>query len=159
MLCSTVLVACRTQEPVSVAPLALQPLPTELEQQPRPPQPDLGLISLPTVGEVQQAAPGGRANPFQPLRSQQAELDGGGEVFDPASGLVLTGVLQVGRQHRALVQSPAGGGELCVSIDGRCDAGGDPLLPPGWSVLSIDVEQGCLGLARDGEPQDLICLS
>ena len=34
-----------------------------------------------------------------------------------------------------------------------------PCSPPGWSVLSIDVEQGCLGLARDGEPQDLICLS
>ena len=45
MLGSMALVACRTQEPVSVAPLALQPLPTEPEQQPRPPQPDLGLIS------------------------------------------------------------------------------------------------------------------
>ena len=69
MLGSMALVSCNNQEPVSVAPLALRPLPKELEQQPRPPQPDLGLISLPTVEEVQQAAQGGRANPFQPLRS------------------------------------------------------------------------------------------
>ena len=159
MLGSMALVACGVPDSVSVAPPSLQPLPTEPEPQPPPPQPDLGLIPLPTVVEVQQAAPGGRTNPFQPLRSQQAGVDGAGEVFDPASGLVLTGVLQVGQQHRALVQSPAGGGELCVSADGRCDPDGDPLLPPGWSVLSIEVEPACLGLARDGAAQDLICLS
>ena len=155
------LVACGSPEPPSVSMLPLQPLPSEPQQLPRPPRPDLGFIPLPTVEDVQQSAPGGRADPFQPLSSEQVEVDSDAAdaVFDPASGLTLSGVLRVGQQRRALVQTQGRSGELCEGADGRCVADGDRLLPSGWSVLSIDVEQGCLALAREGEAQDLICLS
>ena len=155
------LVACGSPEPPSVSMLPLQPLPSEPQQLPRPPRPDLGFIPLPTVEEVQQSAPGGRVDPFQPLSSERVEVDpdAADAVFDPASGLTLSGVLRVGQQRRALVQTQGRSGEVCEGADGRCVADGDRLLPSGWSVLSIDVEQGCLALARECEVQDLICLS
>ena len=156
---SLALVACGSPEPPPVSMPSPQPLPSEPQQVPRPPRPDLGLIPLPTVEDVQQSAPGGRADPFQPLSSEQVEVDAADAVFDSASGLTLSGVLRVGQQRRALVQTQGRSGEICEGADGRCVADGDRILAPGWSVLSIDVEQGCLALARDGEAQDLICLS
>lgn len=155
------LVACGSPEPPPVSTLSLQPLPSEPQQASRPPRPDLGLIPLPTVEEVQQSAPGGRADPFQPLSLEQVDVDSDAidPVFDPASGLTLSGVLRVGEQRRALVQTQGRSGELCEGADGRCVADAEQLLPTGWSVLSIDVEQGCLALAREGEAQDQICLS
>ena len=155
------LVACGSPEPPPVSIPSLESLPSEPQQLPRPPRPDLGFIPLPTVEDVQQSAPGGRVDPFQPLSSEQVEVDfdAADAVFDPASGLTLSGVLRVGQQRRALVQTQGRSGELCEGADGRCVADGDRLLPSGWSVLSIDVEKGCLALAREGEAQDLICLS
>ncbi len=155
------LVACGSPEPPPVIMPSLESLPSEPQQLPRPPRPDLGFIPLPTVEDVQQSAPGGRADPFQPLSSERVEVDSDAAdaLFDPASGLTLSGVLRVGQQRRALVQTQGRSGELCEGADGRCVADGDRLLPSGWSVLSIDVEQGCLALAREGEAQDLICLS
>ena len=138
-----------------------QPLPAEPEPRPKPQLPDLGLIPLPSVEEVRQSAPGGRPDPFQPLAVERPAtgVEPTGAVVDPASGLTLTGVMRVGQQRRALVQTSAGAGVLCIGIDGRCSDDVEVLLPTSWSVLSIDVEQGCLGLSRDGEAQDPICLS
>ena len=147
------LVACGSPEPPSISAVPPQPLRPEPEPISPPSRPDLGFIPLPTVEQVQRSAPGGRADPFQPFAVE------GDEVFDPASGLTLTGVMRVGTQRRALVQTQQGSGLLCLGADGRCVAEAKPLLPLGWSVLSIDVEQGCLGLARNGEAQELICLS
>ena len=156
---SLTLVACGSPEPPQVSVSAPQLPPSEPQQLPRPPRPDLGLIPLSTVEEVQQSAPGGRADPFQPLSGELVAVDDSEEVFDPASGLTLTGVIRVGEQRRALVRAQESSGELCIGADGRCAADGDQLLPSGWSVLSIDVERGCLSLAREGEAQDQICLS
>ena len=148
---SLTLAACGSSEPPQVSVSAPLPLPSEPRQLPRSPSPDLALIPLSTVEEVQQSAPGGRADPFQPVDPE--------EVFDPALGLTLTGVMRVGEQRRALVRAAGRSGELCIGADGRCAADNDQLLPSGWSVLSIDVERGCLSLAREGEAQDQICLS
>ena len=101
---------------------------------------------------MQQAAPGGRADPF-------ARLSSADDGRDPASGLILTGVLTVGNQQRALVTTPSGAGVICVGSDGRCGPDAQQLLPSGWSVLSIDVERGCIRLALNGEPQDPVCIA
>ena len=123
--------------------------------------PDLGLIPLPSVQQVREAAPAGRPDPFQPLPGASetgtgAEADG---AINPTSGLTLTGVMVVGQQRRALVQSASGSAVLCIGADGRCAADDQPVLPETWSVLGIDVQRGCLQLALDGEPQEAICLS
>ena len=101
---------------------------------------------LPSAEEVQQASPGGRADPFCPLV--------GVEVQDPTIGLTLSGVLFVGDQKRAIVTTPSGSGVICVGADGRCGEDAPLLLPIGWSMLSIDVASGCIRLALNDEPQD-----
>ena len=111
----------------------------------------MGLTPLPSAEEVQQAAPGGRRDPFSPLAGVDAE--------DPTTGLTLTGVLLVGNQKRAMVTTPSGSGVICVGSDGRCGADAPVILSTGWSVLSIDVERGCIRLALNGEPQDLVCIA
>ena len=112
---------------------------------------EIGLTPLPSVEEVQQAAPGGRMDPFGPLST----VEGQGS----ASGLILTGVLMVGHQQRALVSTASGTAVICVGSDGRCSADAPVILPTGWSVLSIDVESGCIRLGLNGEPQDPVCIA
>ena len=123
--------------------------------------PDLGLIPLPSVQQVREAAPAGRPDPFQPLPGLPGDgtAPGADGAIDPSSGLTLTGVMLVGQQRRALVQSSSGSAVLCIGADGRCAADDLPMLPETWSVLGIDVQRGCLQLAQDGEPREKICLS
>ena len=111
--------------------------------------PPIGLTPLPSAEEVQQAAPGGRADPFGPLVGVEVA-----DAQDPTTGLTLTGVLLVGDQKRAMVTTPSGSGVICVGADGRCGEDAPVLLPSGWSVLSIDVARGCIRMALNDEPQD-----
>jgi hypothetical protein len=115
--------------------------------------PDLGLIPLPSVQQVREAAPAGRPDPFQPLPGLSDAA-----TASTNSGLTLTGVMLVGQQRRALVQSASGSAVLCIGIDGRCAADDLRVLPETWSVLDIEVQRGCLQLAQDGEPQEAVCL-
>ena len=96
--------------------------------------PPIGLTPLPSAEEVQQAALGGRADPFGPLVVLEAA-----DAQDPTTGLTLTGVLVVGDQKRAFVTPSTGRGVICMGSDGRCGEDALVLFPTGWSVLSIDV--------------------
>ena len=116
-----------------------------------PPALPIGLTPLPSAEEVQQAAPGGRADPFAPLVGVDAQ--------DPTTGPALTGVLLVGDQKRSIVTTPNGTGVICAGADGRCGADAPLLLPTGWSVLSIDVAGGCIRFALNDEPQDPFCIA
>ena len=164
------LAGCGDGEPTSVNTPAPPPSPAEPDQPPASraaAAPDLGFIPLPSVEQVQRAAPGGRADPFQPLPAQLAAAakDGAEEgaeadrVINPASDLTLTGVMLVGRQRRAFVQSPLGSAVLCIGNDGRCSSDAEQVLPATWSVLSIDTQRGCLQLAQAGKPQTALCIS
>ena len=93
---------------------------------------------------------------------QDAPSDGeepGEPGLDPAADLLLTGVMQVGGQDRALVLLATTSGVLCVSPDGRCSSDSKAVLPEGWSVLAIDVQRGCIRLAQDGEAQPPVCMA
>ena len=111
----------------------------------------IGLIPLPSVEEVQQAAPGGRVDPFARLSSEEGQ--------DPTSGITLTGILTVGNQQRAFVTTSKGSGVICVGSDGRCGEEAPLVLPPGWSVLSIDAARRCVLLAQNDDPQDPLCIA
>ena len=148
----------------SVSTSTLSPAPTPEIEPPAPivtPSPDLGLIPLPSVRDVREAAPAGRPDPFQPLPAVSGATTSAdaAAAIDPTTGLTLTGVMLVGPQRRALVQSAAGSAVLCIGADGRCAADDPQVLPETWSVLAIDVQRGCLQLAQDGEPREAICLS
>ena len=125
----------------------MQPAP--LPETSAPAVPPIGLTPLPSAEEVQQAAPGGRADPFGPLVGVAAA-----DTQGPTTGLPqVTGVLMVGDQKRAMVTTPNGSGVICVGSDGRCGEDDQLLLPTGWSVLSIDVARGCIRLVVGDKPQ------
>ena len=145
---------CGGETPTATAlpsvPVKPEPLPETSAVQ----APSIGLTPLPLAEEVQQAAPGGRADPFAPLVGVEAA-----DAQDPTTGLALTGVLLVGDQKRAIVTTPNASGVICVGADGRCGADAPLLLPTGWSVLSIDVASGCIRFALNDEPQDPFCIA
>ena len=64
---------------------------------------------------MQQAAPGGRADPFGLLVGVEAADDQALTTGLPQ----VTGVLLVGDQKRAMVITPSGSGVICVGADGR----------------------------------------
>ena len=119
-----------------------------------PVAPPIGLTPLPSAEEVQQAAPGGRADPFAPFVGVEAA-----DVQDLTTGRALTGVLLVEDQKRSIMTTPNGSGVICVGADGRCGADAPLLLPTGWSVLSIEVACGCIRFALNGEPQNPFCIA
>ena len=140
---------CGGETPTATAQPPVPVKPAPLPGTSPPPAPPIGLTPLPSAEEVQQAAPGGRSDPFAPL----VGVDAAG-AQDPNTGLTLTGVLLVGDQKRAMVTTPSGSGVICVGSDGRCGEDAPVLLPPGWSVLRIDVARGCIQMALNGEPQE-----
>ena len=137
--------------------------PAEALGQPVVAPPEIGLIPLPSVRQVQEEAPGGRVNPFGSLTTRRglpaAGADPESEGVDPGSGMVLTGVLTVGGQTRALVGFGDRSGEVCVGPAGRCSGDSPFVLPDGWSVLNIDVARGCIELEQNGQPQDPLCIA
>ena len=145
---------CSGETPTATAlpPVPVKPAP--LPEMSLPPAPPIGLTPLPSAEEVQQAASGGRADPFAPLVGAEPA-----DAQDPTTGFALTGVLLVGDQKRAIVTTPNGSGVICVGADGRCGADAPLLLPTGWSVLSIDVASGCIRFALNDEPQDPFCIA
>ena len=146
---------CGGETPTATAlpPVPVKPAP--LQETSPPPAPPIGLTPLPSAEEVQQAAPGGRADPFGPLVGVPAA-----DAQDPTTGLPqLKGVLMVGDQKRGIVTTPSGSGVICVGPDVRCAVDAPLLLPTGWSVLSIDMARGCIRLALNDEPQDPFCIA
>ncbi|WP_236073843.1 hypothetical protein [Prochlorococcus marinus] len=109
------------------------------------------LTPLPSATEVQDRVVAGRRDPFQPLV---------GSTTSNGNGFILKGVLVVGGQQRALVQTSDGLGALCVGPGGRCPGQleADQLLPPSWSLLSIDVQRGCITLTQGGKSQPPTCM-
>jgi hypothetical protein len=71
----------------------------------------------------------------------------------------LLGVLTVGTQTRALFAIGTNLGEICVGPRGHCSADHPLVLPEGWSVLTIDDQNGCVQLAENGKAQDLLCIT
>ena len=157
------LVGCFGSDP-SDSSAVPEPSPAAVDvDQPVLAPPEIGLIPLPSVSQVQEEAPGGRMDPFGSLSTRRGQSVNGAEdesgAVDPGSGMVLTGVLTVGGQTRALVDFGEQSGEVCVGPAGRCSADSPFALPEGWSVLNIDVARGCIQLEQNGQPQAPLCIA
>ena len=114
---------------------------------------DVGLTPLPSPQQVLAALPIGRPDPFAPVVAPA-------QTAGPApEGLRLTGVLRSRFGPQAFLQlAPGQGGAVCLGPRGLCAGSGLPaLLPPGWSVVSIDVANGRL-LLNQGGPRRLLSL-
>ena len=157
---SAVLAGCGQREPtqpISFVP-AEQPK-GNVQDQPVVAPPAIGLTPLPSARDVQDAAPGGRGDPFAPLPGQPNLGMDPSAVVDPVSKVSLTGVISVGGQTRALVGYGQSSGEICIGPDGRCPDQTATLLPAGWSLLAIDVQRGCIQLAQNGKAQPPLCMA
>ncbi|HGY5543275.1 MAG TPA: hypothetical protein ACN46P_08160 [Prochlorococcus sp.] len=146
---AVVLIGCSadnsTTETLPTTPLVVPEISEELVVPPDLPNP---LKPLPSATDVQDRVPEGRSDPFQPL------------VSGAKASVILNGVLIVGGQQRALVELSDRSGTICVGPGGLClgQAKTEQLLPPSWSLLSIDVQRGCITLSRRGKTQAPTCM-
>jgi hypothetical protein len=115
-----------------------------------------GLTPLPSRQQVLAAAPADRADPFAPVirpRPTGAAAAASGDPSRPAAPAPLrlpddfrfSGVIAVSGMPQALVQRSEQSGTVVVG-----DQGGRStrLLPNGWVVTSIDVQNGCLRMRQ-----------
>ena len=123
-----------------------------------------GLIPLPSRDQVLASVPEGRSDPFAPIVSSVQRVGSSEETTSPAAAdadadatpapdMKVQGVLQVGGELRALVQTATGAGTVCVGPRGRCPGDAAALLPLGWSVQGIDLRRGCLDVMVSGQVQ------
>ncbi len=143
-------------------PTAVTPPPVVV---PKPPTPEptaalapvAGLTPLPTPAEVVGGIGQGRLDPFAPVASAASSAtDANGRPIPRAkpaaqlpAGFSFTGVVSSRGTAQALVQVSGQTGPVCVGARGFCPGAGlAPLLPPGWIVTSIDVNNGRLSLRQ-----------
>ena len=143
-IAAALLVACAGEKPPQATSQA-----TPAPPPPAPvgaPAPLAGLTPLPSSNQVVASVSSGRVDPFAPLQisaSRPAPLS-----LPP--GLIFNGVIRSGGTPEALVQFAGDSGTLRVGQRGgrTTDYRTTPLLPAGWSVASIDVQNGRLTLRQ-----------
>ena len=105
-----------------------------------------GLTPLPSSNQVVASVSSGRVDPFAPLQISASRP----VLLSLPAGLIFNGVIRSGGTPEALVQFGAESGTLRVGQRGgsTTDYRTTPLLPAGWSVASIDVQNGRLTLRQ-----------
>ena len=125
-----------------------------------------GLTPLPSSNQVVASVSSGRVDPFAPLQISASRP----VLLSLPAGLIFNGVIRSGGTPEALVQFGAESGTLRVGQRGGStkdyrtkddrtkdyrtkdyrtkDYRTTPLLPAGWSVASIDVQNGRLTLRQ-----------
>ena len=140
------------EKPVPTAGLGLQPLPTPQQvtqavqqgridpfSDPRPPAPTQASPAAGgslTRGAVPAGGAGGPASKSAPARAVPAAL-----------ALQLSGVIQSGGRPEAIVVMGSESDSLRIGQQGSLKT---PLLPPGWSVESININSCSLVLKNGG---------
>ena len=114
-----------------------------------------GLTPLPSSNQVVASVSSGRVDPFAPLATPATASSARPILLSLPPGLIFNGVIRSGGTPEALVQFGAESGTLRVGQRGgsttdysTTDYRTTPLLPAGWSVASIDVENGRLTLRQ-----------
>ena len=105
-----------------------------------------GLTPLPSSNQVVASVSSGRVDPFAPLQISASRP----VLLSLPAGLIFNGVIRSGGTPEALVQFAGDSGTLRVGQRGgsSLDPRATPLLPAGWSVASIDVQNGRLTLRQ-----------
>lgn len=150
LLALPLLAGCTAAPPVAspqlLAPPVRSPQPAPSPAAPAQAPASSGLTPLPSAGAVVAAVPAGRADPFLPLGVAGAGGTAAQQPLALPDGFRFQGVLRAAGEAQALVQFGDVSGALRLG-----DRGGrtTELLPAGWSVAAIDVDQGQL-LLRQG---------
>ena len=135
------------------------PPPAEMSAVPAPPPPPPapskplpasasvtpGFTPLPSPQQVVGPLAKGRPDPFAPI------VQPGKVLVTLPNGLRFNGVIRSSGQSKAMVELDGQAGPVCLGARGFCrDSGTPPMLPPGWTVAAIDVQNGLL-LLRQGK--------
>ncbi|MDH4404504.1 MAG: hypothetical protein QE276_00580 [Cyanobium sp. D14.bin.5] len=121
----------------------------------------MGLTPLPSSNQVVASVSSGRVDPFAPLATPAKASSARPILLSLPPGLIFNGVIRSGGTPEALVQFGAESGTLRVGQRGGSSTTDyrttdyrtmhyrtTPLLPVGWSVASIDVQNGRLTLRQ-----------
>lgn len=111
-----------------------------------PPLPDLGLQALPTPDEVIKSVSIGTEDPFRNISTGTSASDQTSEDGKSEFGtFTLTGFLSTSKRQLALIEFNGESGTVFVGDKGSITTN---LLPPGWTVTSIDGDNGKLVLRK-----------
>lgn len=120
------------------------PLPPLLQ----PPAKDPRFTALPTPAAVIAALPKGRDDPFAPLAATTTPKGANPTKSLAKPALRLTGVAIARGVPQAFVSY---NNETGAVVPGDLGGAGIPWLPPGWRVISVDVQQGLLLLGNGSQ--------
>lgn len=125
------------------------PSPASSPADAQPPQ-FTGLTPLPTPNQVLASINTGRDDPFSPMAPRASATPGSRSAPVPLTlppSFRFTGLISSAGRTKAIVDFGTTSGALSVG-----DRGGSStdLLPPGWSVASINLDRGLLTL-RQGQ--------
>ncbi len=111
-----------------------------------------GFTPLPSPQQVVGPMAKGRLDPFAPT------VQAGAVLATLPAGLSFNGVIRSAGQSKAMLELNGVAGPACVGARGFCpDAGTPPILPPGWTVAGIDVQNGLISL-RQGKQRFTLAL-
>jgi hypothetical protein len=151
------LASCSREKPPQASSQATSPPKSQpaLPAPVRAPAPLAGLTPLPSSNQVVASVSSGRVDPFAPLATPATASPARLILLRLPPGLIFNGVISSGGTPEALVQFGAESGTLRVGQRGgrttdyrTTDYRTTPLLPVGWSVASIDVQNGRLTLRQ-----------
>ncbi|MCX5929062.1 MAG: hypothetical protein NTY40_04845 [Synechococcus sp. LacPavin_0920_WC12_MAG_50_7] len=114
----------------------------------QPPAKDPRFTALPTPAAVIAALPKGRNDPFAPLAATTAPKGANPPKSLAKPALQLTGVAMARGVPQAFVSY---NNETGAVVPGDLGGAGIPWLPPGWRVISVDVQQGQLMLGNGSQ--------
>ena len=137
---------------VSAVPAPPPPPPAPAKPLPASASITPGFTPLPSPQQVVGPLAKGRLDPFAPM------VQPGKVVITLPNGLRFNGVIRSAGQSKAMVELDGQAGPVCLGARGFCpDSGTPPMLPPGWTVAAIDVQNGLLSL-RQGKQRFTLSL-
>lgn len=149
------LAACAGAPPaadVSAVPAPPPPPPAPTKPLPAAAAVTPGFTPLPSPQQVVGPLAKGRPDPFAPI------VQPGKVLVTLPNGLRFNGVIRSSGRSRAMVELDGQAGPVCLGARGFCsDSGTPPMLPPGWTVAAIDVQNGLL-LLRQGKQRFTLAL-
>ena len=106
------------------------------------------LEELPSITEVKSSIKIGRDNPFLPVF----------KVSERKLNFQLVGLIEAGKQKRALINTPFGSEVICIGQSGKCNDDGDSVLPTNWKVIQINNPKNCILIEIKDEEKKTVCM-
>ena len=106
------------------------------------------LEELPSIKDVKSSIKIGRKNPFLPVY----------KLSEKKLNFELIGLIEVGKQKRALINTPFGSEVICIGQRGKCNDEEDAVLPTNWSVMQINNPKNCILIDIKNEEKKTVCI-